>query len=278
MLRVASMAVLVVLGAAVGGGQTPAAGDKADALSDAARRGDAAAVKTLLDSGVDVNTRFRYDRTALSYACDRGHLDVVKLLLERGADVNVEDAFYHATALNWAVNPAMGRKPEHAEIVGLLLKRGAKGRENALSAAVSARDAAMVKVILDAGGIDPDRLSDALELAQKAKGEALIPLLEKAGGKPRVEFKVDEATLASYAGTYRNDAGGEIVLSVEDGHLLGIAGPQRLAFVARDAKTFGIVGTPGATITFTINAGKATSFAAAGPGPNPVTFTRVETK
>ena len=60
--------------------------DKADALSQAARKGDAAAVKKLLDEGVDVNTRFRYDRTALSFAADRGHVDVVRLLIDRGAD------------------------------------------------------------------------------------------------------------------------------------------------------------------------------------------------
>src|SRR5262245_12844374 len=97
--------------------QTPAASaattqagttsEKADAFLEAARKGDAAGVRKLLDEGVDVNTRFRYDRTALSFACDRGHLDIVKLLLDRGADVNVEDTFYHATALSWAVNPAM---------------------------------------------------------------------------------------------------------------------------------------------------------------------------
>src|SRR6476619_8143328 len=82
----------------------------ADQLQEAARKGDAAVVKKLLDEGVDVNTKFRYGATALSYACDRGHLDVVKLLLDRGADANVKDTFYGATPLTWAVNPAMGRK------------------------------------------------------------------------------------------------------------------------------------------------------------------------
>jgi hypothetical protein len=38
----------------------PAASDKADRLWEAARKGDVAAVKTLLDEGVDVNTKFRY--------------------------------------------------------------------------------------------------------------------------------------------------------------------------------------------------------------------------
>src|SRR5439155_24934472 len=118
--------------------------------SEAARGGDVAAVRKLLDEGVDVNTKYRYDRTALSFACDRGHLDVVKLLLDRGADVNIEDTFYHATPLTWAVSPALGRKPQHAEIVGLLLKRGAKRKDGALMGAVAAKDLEMTKTVLAA--------------------------------------------------------------------------------------------------------------------------------
>ena len=98
--------------------------DKADALSAAARKGDAAAVRKLLDEGVDVNTKFRYNRTALSFAADRGHVDVVKLLLERGADIAVKDTFYGATAFNWAVSPAMDRTPTHIDVVRLFLKHG----------------------------------------------------------------------------------------------------------------------------------------------------------
>src|SRR4029453_3650975 len=112
--------------------QAGATSEKADAFLEATRKGDAAGARKLLDEGVDVNTRFRYDRTALSYACDRGHLEVVKLLLERGADVNVKDTFYNATPLTWAVGPAAPRKPQHAEIVGLLLRSGAKGKDDAL--------------------------------------------------------------------------------------------------------------------------------------------------
>src|SRR2546422_7966470 len=57
------------------------------------------------------------------------------------------DTFYRATPLTWAASPAMGRKPHHAEIVGLLLKHGAQGQGDALIAAVSAPDAAMTKII-----------------------------------------------------------------------------------------------------------------------------------
>jgi ankyrin repeat protein len=130
--------------------------DRPDALSDAARKGDAAAVRKLLDEGVDVNTKFRYNRTALSFAADRGHVDVVKLLLERRADVTVKDTFYGATALTWAVSPAMERKPQHTEVVRLLLQHG---------------------------GMAADDLSAALDAATRQKLTDVVAMLERAGAK-----------------------------------------------------------------------------------------------
>jgi hypothetical protein len=250
---------------------------RAEALSEAARKGDAAAVKTLLDEGVDVNTKYRYDRTALSFACDRGNVEVVKLLLDRGADVNAKDTFYGATALTWAASPAMGRKPQHAEIVGLLLKHGAQGKDDALISAVSEHDGAMTGVILDHGGLTPDALADALESAKKDKHEDLVALLEKAGAKPRAEFTIEPAALARYAGTYRNASGTELVLSVVDGHLTGGPAGQRFTLVARDATRFGAAGMPGFALTFRLEQDRVTSVAI-GQEPNPTVFTRVEGK
>jgi uncharacterized protein len=157
--RLLASAIEVVLVAGLAHAQVAApSGDRADALSEAARRGDAAAVKTLLDEGVDVNTRFRYNRTALSFAADRGHVEVVKVLLDRGADVTVKDTFYSATALTWAVSPAMDRKPQHTEVVRLLLAHG---------------------------GIPAEALSDALAAATRSKLDVVVELLEKAGAKPK---------------------------------------------------------------------------------------------
>jgi ankyrin repeat protein len=271
---IALLPVAVVLGQS--SGSAAQAGAQAEALSDAARKGDAAAVKKLLDEGVDVNTKFRYGTTALSFACDRGNLDVVKLLLDRGADVNVRDTFYMATPLTWAVSPQMGRKPQHPEIVRLLLAKGAQGKGPALMAAISVPDLSMTKVILDSGGILPDTLSDALEAAGRGKQQEIVALLEAAGAKPRVEFKMDEAQLARYAGTYGGPGGAELVLTVAGGRLIGSAAPgQRLTFVARDVTTFGITEAPGATLTIRLEGDKVTSVGF----PSPATiWTRVEGK
>src|ERR671918_806840 len=89
---------------------------KAEQLQEAARKGDAATVKKLLDEGVDVNTKFRYNATALFYACDHGHVEVVKVLLDKGADMSVKDTFYGFTPLMLATSPAQKKRPEHTEI------------------------------------------------------------------------------------------------------------------------------------------------------------------
>src|SRR5215211_6964478 len=86
-------------------------------LYEAVRKGDAAAVTSLLDRGADVNAKFRYGATALFKAAERGNVEVAKVLLERGADVKVKDTFYGATALTWALNN------DHFDIVKLLLQK-----------------------------------------------------------------------------------------------------------------------------------------------------------
>jgi ankyrin repeat protein len=254
---------------------------KAEQLQDAARKGDAAAVRKLLDEGVDVNTKFRYNATALFYACDHGHVDVVKVLLERGADMNVKDTFYGFTPLMLSTSPAQKKRPEHTEIAKLLIAKGAPGKETALAGAVQSGDTALAKFILDTG-VPAASLSDALETAKAQNKAEIVTLLEQAGAKPHEEMKMEPAQLERYAGTYRNAAGNELVVAV-NGARLSIGNPaappaNRGALAAKDATTFRGVGMQGTTFVFKIEGDKVTALTVNPAQGSPVAYTRVEGK
>lgn len=225
-------------------------------LWEAARKGDAAAVKDLLAKGADVNAKFRYGATALSYASDKGHTEVVKVLLEHGADVNVKDTFYGATPIIWAAQKG------HTEIVRALLDKGASGKEDVLLIGARSGYIELVKAVLEKGSINADTLSTALSTATKNKQPEIAELLKKAGAQPPREanFQVDAETLKSYEGTYKNENGREFTVAVKDGKLT--AGPpgQTVVLGAFDKTTFRPLELEGVTVTFNVENGKVTSF------------------
>lgn len=255
----------------------PAPDARADTFWQAARKGDAAAITQLLDQGVDVNTRFRYGATALSYASDRGHLAIVKMLLARGANPNVKDTFYGATPLSWASSPAQGRKPEHVEIVRLLLEAGAQGQGDALMAAIGAGDEPMARVVVEHGRLSADALADALEEATTEKQTGIVTLLTTAGAKARPIVTLTAPQLARCAGEFGN--GGTIVsLAVKDGTLQGGPPGQTLTLVPRSETTFGVAGQPGVTLVFSLGPEGASSVTLNRRQGPPVVYTRVEGK
>jgi hypothetical protein len=262
--------------------QAPAL-SKTELFQDAARKGDAAAVKKLLDDGVDVNTKFRYNATALFYACDHGHVEVVKVLLDRGADLGVKDTFYGFTPLMLAMGPAQKKKPEHTEIAKLLIAKGAPGQDVALGMAIQGNDTAMAAYILEHGKIPAANLSDPLEAARAQNKTEIVAMLEKAGAKPYEDFRLDAAYLAKLAGTYKNPAGTEFTVVVNGARLsVGPAtAPQanRLTLVAKDATTFRVLGTGGqpGNAVFTIENDKPVTLTLS-IGPQNIVLTRVEGK
>jgi ankyrin repeat protein len=194
------MKLLIALSAVIALAQAPPL-TRAEQLQDAARKGDAATVRKLIDEGVDVNTKYRYNATAIFYACDHGHVEVVKVLLEKGADLTVKDTFYGFTPLMLATSPAQKKKPEHTEIARLLIAKGAPGKELALTNAAASGDAALARAILDSGGVPAGNLSDALETAKSENKADMVALLEGAGAKPHDELNMDAAQLGRFAGT-----------------------------------------------------------------------------
>jgi ankyrin repeat protein len=55
----------------------------------AAREGEFAAAKALLESGAEIDARDRYGQTALMIAAHHGHQALVELLIESGANLDV---------------------------------------------------------------------------------------------------------------------------------------------------------------------------------------------
>jgi hypothetical protein len=223
----------------------PSPNPRQEAYLDAVRKGDVAAVKAVLDQGVEVDAKFRYDRTALSFAADRGHLEIIKMLLDHGADVNAKDTFYGATALGLALQNG------HVEVVRALLDKGATGGEDVLEAGVDKGNAALVALAIDKVKPTPDEMSVALASAEKDGKSAIAEQLRKAGAKPLppADYKVPAEVLAKYVGTYRGVNGPEVKLDVSDGVLTYLArGPKPKPLGAVDGVTFRPEGEPAPTL------------------------------
>ena len=125
---------------------------KAQALTSAAASGDVAKVRSALASGINVNAKDDYGRTALLGAAAAGHLEVVQALIDAQANVDATDS--------------NGLSP--------------------LIAATQRADSDMARVLLVAGA-DPNLIhrsyGTALELAERNGDQALITLLRAHGAR-----------------------------------------------------------------------------------------------
>ena len=73
------------------------------ALHSASYAGHLQVVQSLLQHGVDVDTRGYESRTPLRFASEYGHGDIVQCLIDHGADVNLQDCDQR-TPLSWAAH------------------------------------------------------------------------------------------------------------------------------------------------------------------------------
>ena len=93
-------------------------GERYTGLMNAARGGDIAAVRHMLDLGAEPNQKTSLGKTAIMLAAAGGYTDIVKLLADRGADVGARDA-YGTTAIIAAATAG------HAKTTAMLLDYGA---------------------------------------------------------------------------------------------------------------------------------------------------------
>jgi hypothetical protein len=245
----------------------------AEALFDAARRGDRARVAQLLDAGVDVNAKARYDVTALVFAADKGHMDVVRLLVERGADVNVQDTFYKSRAIDMAL------ANDHFDVARYLLEKGSLGAGRALSFGIRQKQAELVRAAVAAREMDGETLAAALVQAQKAGDATIVEIVSAAAAaKPAAKnptVSVPASVLQSYAGTYRTDGGLTVVIAAADNGLSATPqGQPPLAFLPTSQTSFAATEVPNLRISFSGRAGMVETMTLTPPSGAPIAFQR----
>jgi ankyrin repeat protein len=240
-----------------------------DQLYEAVRKGDVAAVTSLLDRGADVNAKFRYGATALFKAAERGNAEVTKVLLDRGADVKVKDNFYGATAMTWALDG------QHVEVIRLLLKKDGESVDDVLLTGIRGGNEELVKVALERGGIKAETLTAAFAIASgDEKTVRMAQRLKEAGAVAPLE--VDSATLQSYAGKYKGEPGPEFSIVAKDGKLFASGlGRQEVALMALDKTTFRPLAFGGITLTFNLEGEKVTGMSFK-QGQNTTQLKRIE--
>ena len=201
MKTLTTIGIATVMACAVLVGQAPAANE---ALWEASRAGDTAAITAALANGADVNAKARYDVTPLFFAAGNGRLDAVKLLIARGANVNAQDTFYRARAADMAISNG------HTDVAIYLLQNGAQG-DSLLAMAVQQNQEAMVRAAV-AGNVTRQALQSAAATARNLKRDALIaiitPVLDTLPPDAEPVLAVDPAVLPKYAGGYRDAANG----------------------------------------------------------------------
>jgi outer membrane protein assembly factor BamB len=227
------LAMVLVLAAAL-----PArAGDAGD-LHEAARKGDLAQVRGLLDAGVKPDVPGRHGVTALMLAVGEGHRDVARLLVERGADVNARERFFNSTVLSHA---ARAKKPD---LVRWLLEKGSTDADSAMDFAVRAGDVELVRQAVRSGHLEPLDLQSYQKFAEapdsKVSAEVKAVLRTATVNRPpRKPFTADRGRLAAYAGRYGGGERPEATVTVrEGGVVVAMAGHPELPVVPVAADTF----------------------------------------
>jgi beta-lactamase regulating signal transducer with metallopeptidase domain len=153
-----------------------------EALIEAARRGNLAAMAELIEAGASPDSVLDGDGTPLIAAAQDGRAESVSFLLERGADVNL--------AVRGDGNPLIAAAGTgRTDIVRTLLDRGADieaavpGDENALITASRNGRTEVVRLLVERGA-DVNRAVDGrspLAMAQAGGHAAIASLLREAG-------------------------------------------------------------------------------------------------
>lgn len=205
--------------------------DPGEDLHTAARRGQLAEVKKLLDAGAPLEWKNQYGSTPLFMAVFNRHAEVALLLLEKGANPNVTDTFYKSSLIDGALQKQL------TDVVKAMIGKGVKLSGRQLNMTVGMGNAGLLEAALQ-HKFTAAELEGALKAAITVKKDDMAALLRKAGApEPKIEV-VSKDTLASYAGEYAsNTIPVPIKILNEDGQLKIQAEGQQAAPLTPDSAT-----------------------------------------
>jgi hypothetical protein len=176
------------------------AADVNEEVLTAARKGDLAVVKQMIEKGAAIETKTAYGQTPLFLSAMNGHEDVVRFLLEKGANPNIADTFYKMPLLVFVLSR------QHNGTAKLLLAKGASAPDPVLADLLATGKPDLVQTVLDNGKPSQAVLDSAYENALQSGAKDVAEMLKKAGARePAPAPKIDSATLDSYAGTYKSE-------------------------------------------------------------------------
>lgn len=163
----------------------PAEREKADALYEAASRGDTAAVQSLLNDGAEPDWeawRVPNNFTALMIATIRGETETVKILIKAGADVDRRDIYGWTPLIHAAYRG-------HESIAAALIGAGANitlrslGGYSAFLAADEGNVGVMKRLQEKGKASHPDKT--ALDWAKEGGNQKIVDMLEKAAARKK---------------------------------------------------------------------------------------------
>ena len=216
-------------------------------LADAAMKGDAAAVRSLLAGGADVNAARGDGMTALHWAAETGNAEITEILVAGGAILEVTTRLGAYTPLHVA-----GRKGA-AEVIRVLLDAGANPRALAatgstpLHLVAGAGSPEGAGHLVDAGAEVDARAGDArqtpLMFAAAADRADVVTLLLERGADPNVTTTLMEAATRSEVDNYASERMQEVLDAFKgDGNDLPTPAQIQAALeVARAVQRAGVV-------------------------------------
>ena len=216
-------------------------------LADAAMKGDAAAVRTLLASGADVNAARGDGMTALHWAAETGNAEIAQVLVSAGAILEVTTRLGAYTPLHVA-----GRKGA-AGVIRVLLDAGADPGivaatgSTPLHLVAGAGSAAGAQHLVDAGAEVNARAGDAqqtpLMFAAAADRADVVSFLLERGADPNITTTLMEAATRSEVDNYASERMQEVLDAFKgDGNELPTPAQIQAALeVARAVQRAGVV-------------------------------------